>query len=84
MAARKIKGTKQNPWHEVVRDRIRAAMLEKELILHIHGKRDMSPTQFGAAKTLLGKVLPDLTENDVRVSGDLTVNIIKHGDRKPA
>lgn len=76
MAARKIKGTKDAPWPDIVRDRIRASMLEKELINHIHGKRDMTPTQFGAAKTLLAKVLPDLTENAHKHTGEIIVKVV--------
>ena len=60
MAARKIRGTKTSPWDEKVRQRIRAGMLEKKLMEHVDGTREMSQTQFQAAKTLLGKVLPDL------------------------
>lgn len=80
MAARKTKGTKGAPWPEVVRDRIRASMLEKELLKHIDGKREMSQTQFAAAKTLLNKVLPDLTENETKVTGQLGVTLYKWQD----
>jgi hypothetical protein len=73
MAARKTKGTKDVPWPDATRERIRASMLEKELIKHIAGKRDMTQTQFAAAKTLLNKVLPDLTENQTKVSGEITI-----------
>lgn len=83
MAARKIKGTKTAPWPEIVRERIRGAMLEKALMEHVLGKADMKPSQVQAGLGLLKKILPDLTENDVKVSGDLTVNIIQHGQRRP-
>lgn len=79
MAARKNRGTKANPWHETVRDRIRAGMLDKKLLEHVDGKRDLSQTQFAAAKTLLAKVLPDLTQSDVHVGGDITIRIVKFG-----
>lgn len=82
MAARKNRGTKDNPWHEVVRERIRAGMLEKKLMEHVDGKRDLSQTQFQAAKTLLAKVLPDLTETETKVSGELTVNIVQYAGRQ--
>lgn len=84
MAARKTKGTKDIPWPDQVRERIRASMLEKELLKHVLGQRDMSQTQFGAAKTLLAKVLPDLTETETKISGDLTVNIVHYGSRNPS
>ena len=73
MAARKTKGTKDIPWPEATRERIRASMLEKELMKHVLGQRDMTPTQFGAAKALLNKVLPDLTENETRISGEIII-----------
>jgi hypothetical protein len=82
MAARKTKGTKDIPWPDQVRERIRASMLENELMKHVVGKRDMTPTQLNAARTLLNKVLPDLSQNDVQVSGDLTVNIVQYAGRK--
>jgi hypothetical protein len=71
VAARKTKGTKDIPWPDIVRDRIRASMLEKELLKHVHGEREMSQTQFAAAKTLLNKVLPDLTETKTDHSGSV-------------
>lgn len=82
MAARKNRGTKDNPWHETVRERLRASMLEKKLLEHIDGKREMSTTQFSAAKTLLAKILPDLTETETKVSGELTVNIVQYAGRQ--
>lgn len=83
MAARKIKGTKDAPWPDIVRERIRAGMLERKLMEHVDGKRDMSQTQFQAAKTLLGKVLPDLTEGKMEHSGDLTVQIVQFSNPNP-
>lgn len=73
MAARKIKGTKDAPWPEIVRERIRAGMIEKCLMEHVLGKRDMKPSQVQAGLGLFRKILPDLTENDTKVSGDITV-----------
>lgn len=83
MAARKTKGTKDIPWPDVVRERIRASMLEKELLKHIHGEREMSQTQFAAAKTLLNKVLPDLTESKIEHSGEVVVEIVKYAAANP-
>lgn len=73
MAARKRKGTKDQPWPEIVRERIRGAMLEKALMQHVLGKQDMKPSQVQAGLGLLRKILPDLTENDTKVSGDITI-----------
>lgn len=61
MAARKTIGTSNAPWPEKVRERIRTSMLHNELIKHINGEREMSQTQLAAAKTLLDKVLPNLS-----------------------
>ena len=73
MPARKLRGTKANPWHEVVRKRIQAGRLEHELIKHVHGKREMSATQVTAATKLLDKVLPTMTENKTELSGEVTI-----------
>jgi hypothetical protein len=83
MAARKTKGTKDIPWPEQVRDRIRASMLEKEMIKHVLGQRDMTQTQARVALGLLDKVLPSLSQNDMNVTGDLTVSIVRFSDVAP-
>lgn len=80
MAARKTKGTKDVPWPEQVRERIRASMLEKELVKHVLGQRDMTQTQARVALGLLDKVLPSLTQNDTTVKADLTVSIVRFSD----
>lgn len=43
-----------------LRRKISAAMIIKHLGEHVHGKREMLPTQVQAAKILLNKVIPDL------------------------
>lgn len=68
MAARKNKGTKDKPWPQVVRDRIRAGMLEVRLMDHALGKVDMTTTQVAAAKVLIDKILPNLTEHDASMT----------------
>lgn len=50
------------------RARIQAAMIVNRLMDNIMGKVDLSPAQVSAAKTLLNKVLPDLSA--VQHSGD--------------
>lgn len=76
MAARKNKGTKDKPWPEIVRERIRASMLEKSLTEHVLGQREMKPSQVQAGLGLLKKVLPDLTENEHKHSGNVTIQIV--------
>ena len=70
MAARKRRGTKDNPWPQQVKDRIAASMLEKRLLKHIDNDENenppvMSPSQITAATVLLRKVLPDMQASTV-------------------
>lgn len=48
------------------RDKIRNSNILNALVEHIEGKRDMSSSQVSAGLGLLRKVLPDLTEADIR------------------
>ena len=82
MAARKLRGTKNSPWHDVVRRKIQAACIEHELIKHVMGKRDMTPTQVTAATKLIDKVLPTMTENKTEHVGNFFVRVNKPGEAK--
>lgn len=73
MAARKNKGTKDNPWPDSVRSKIQSSMLLNRLEKHVVGKVEMSPTQVRAAEVLLKKSLPDLQPVDE--SGDSTQKV---------
>ncbi len=82
MAARTRKGTKAKGWPEIVRKRIQASMLEKSLIQHVNGEREMKPSQVTAGLGLLKKVLPDLStlEHTGADGAPLTVNIVRFSD----
>lgn len=66
MAARKRKGTKDKPWSEATREKIRASMLIKSLENHVFKGTSMKTTQVTAALGLLKKVLPDLSAAELR------------------
>lgn len=51
-----------------IREKIQGSLIINRLQDHVTGKVDMSPSQVNAAKTLLGKVIPDLKA--VEHSGD--------------
>lgn len=53
-------GRLTRPRAETVRAQIQASQIVRRLTEHVEGRVDMSPTQVQAARTLLGKVLPDL------------------------
>lgn len=81
MAARKTaigKGTMPQRW----REKIRTSMLVNRLEACVEGKADMSGPQVSAALGLLKKTLPDMTESQMNLSGDLTVNILSYADSK--
>lgn len=77
MAARANKGTRDIPWSEQTRDRIKTSMLIKELEKHILGKREMATTQVTAALGLLRKTLPDLAASEHR--SEQTVTFVMQG-----
>lgn len=43
-----------------IREKIQGSQIINRLQSHVMGEADMSPSQVNAAKTLLGKVIPDL------------------------
>lgn len=51
-----------------IREKIQGSLIINRLQDHVTGKVEMSPSQVNAAKTLLGKVIPDLKA--VEHSGD--------------
>lgn len=68
MAARKTKGTKDVPWPDETRQRIRASMLVNRLMSHAVNGSPMESTQIRAAEILLKKVMPDLA--NIELSGN--------------
>lgn len=72
MGARKTKGTKDRPWDEKTRERIKTSMIINRLVDHILGKVDMVPSQVTAALGLLKKTMPDLQSTEIK--GDITNN----------
>jgi len=65
MAARKRRGTKDNPWPEETKRRIKTSMLLNRLEDHVTNDEKangplMSATQITAATVLLRKVMPDM------------------------
>lgn len=60
MAARTNKGTRDAPWDESVREKIRTSMLVNRVIDHALGNVEMTPDQARSAYKLIDKVLPDL------------------------
>ena len=76
MAARTLKGTKERPWDDKIRARIRGSMLANRLRDHVRGKIELTPTQVRSAEILLKKVLPDLAIMEIK--GEITQNYIVH------
>lgn len=58
------------------RSRIQAAKLMDRLHACVMGEIELSATQVAAAKTLLGKILPDLQAVDMQSTTDNTVRIL--------
>lgn len=82
--ARKRRGTKENPWPEETRQKIRNGGIIARLLKHVESGKEnetLSPSQVRAGLGLIAKVLPDLTENKTELSGDLVVNV--YADDKP-
>lgn len=69
MAARKNRGTKDLPWADVVRDRIRSAKLESRMLDAFNGKIKLTPTQLKAGEILMRKIMPDLSATEL--SGEI-------------
>ena len=81
MAARKNKGTKDAPWDESVRKKIRTSMLVNRVIDHAFGKVEMTADQARSAYKLIDKVLPDLKaiEHSGGTDNTLTINVTVGG-----
>ena len=72
MAARKIRGTKANPWCDAVKDRIKTGLLLRRLHLYVdtdfeadgsmatHGGVRLQPTQATVALALINKTIPNM------------------------
>lgn len=69
MAARKTKGTKDVPWDQRTRDRIKTSMLVNRLSDHVLNDAKMSQTQIRAAEILLNKTLANLSATEI--TGDV-------------
>jgi hypothetical protein len=76
MAARKRKGTKDEPWPEQVRERLRGSMLVNRLTDHVLGKCELQTTQVTAALGLLRKILPDLSAVDANVNATVKQRVV--------
>ena len=53
------------------REGIPVSLILEELVRHLRGKRDLTPTQIRAAEILLKKAMPDL--QSVEMTADMTV-----------
>ena len=74
MAARLTKGTKDVPWSEQTRLRIKTSMLLNRLHDHIFNAAEMSATQLRATEILLKKTCPDLTA--IEHSGEMQTSYV--------
>ena len=59
------------------REKIKVSMLLKRLTDHVLGAVELSTSQVNAAKILLGKTLPDLSQVDMTAEVDQTTTIIR-------
>src|SRR5512144_3250243 len=66
MAARTTKGTKDVPWDDRTRERIKTSMLVNRLTDHVLNGIEMSPTQIRAAEILLNKTLANLSATELK------------------
>jgi hypothetical protein len=66
MAARKNRGTLENPWDDNVRLKIKTSMLINRLQDHVLDVVDLKPTQVQAALGLLKKTIPDLSQAEIQ------------------
>lgn len=66
------------------RVKIQNSNILNALIEHIEGNRDMSATQVSAGLGLLKKVLPDLSSIEMKLDGELDVNISTKEQRDAA
>lgn len=66
------------------RVKIQNSNILNALIEHIEGNRDMSATQVSAGLGLLKKVLPDLSSIEMKLEGELDVNISTKEQRDAA
>lgn len=55
-----------NDWEEKNRAKIQNGMMIKRLILYVNGKIKLEPAQVTAAVALLKKVLPDLSQSEIK------------------
>ena len=81
MAARKTRGTKEHPWSEEHRNRIKTSMLLNRLEKHILGEVDMSNTQIKAVDILLKKSVPDLQSISLSGEGGGGINVLHRLER---
>lgn len=71
MAARKTRGTKDKPWEDSVRAKIKTSMLVNRLTSFVKGTVKLEPAQVTAALGLLKKTVPDLSS--VELSGEVNM-----------
>lgn len=76
MAARKRKIAHD----DATRAKIQTSQLLNRLTDHVFGRVELNQSQVAAANILLKKSLPDLTQSDVNLGGNITVNVVKRGN----
>ena len=69
MAARKRRGTKDNPMQDEWKDKIRASAIINRLVGCINGEIELNPQQVKAADVVLKKIVPDLARSDTTITG---------------
>jgi len=82
MAARKRRGTKENPWPDDVREKIRSSMLVNRLVSYALNEDDpqgnevkLETGQVRAIEILLKKTLPDLQSTEINANVSATVTL---------
>lgn len=70
-----------NPSHDAAtRDKIQTSQLINRLQSFAFGNCEMTGDQVRAALGLIKKTLPDLTQGDLNVKGNVTVEIVRYSD----
>jgi len=67
----------RGPAMEQMRSKIKTTLILKALNNHIIGEKELSSTQVAAAKILLDRTLPQMSQVDsnVKTSGNITISI---------
>jgi len=74
---------KKRPYPQRAKERISGSKIITQLVKHVMGEIDMTPSQVRAAGILLNKVLPDVKSIDVDLRSDLnTVSLHRLSDEQ--